>query len=197
MQSTPCFPKRTGVEDGISKWILVQTHKGHLVIAVPHDLEVRQDIIQAYHCPPYRGHGSWSKTQDLIERYFHWPGLHSQVRKFCEECDFCQKNKASNQAQAGLLQPIPPPQQPWDTISMDWIVALPEDLETGNNSILVVVDKLTKMCKFIPCKNTMTSPELAEILENQIFCAWGKPLQIISDRDPKVTGKFFREWCLQ
>jgi hypothetical protein len=148
-----------------------KTHKGHLVIAVPRDLAVRQEIIQAYHCPPYRGRGSWSKTQDLIERYFHWPGLHTQVREFCDECYFCQKNKASNQAQAGLLQPIPPLQQPWDTISMDWIVALPEDLETGNNSILVVVDKLTKMCKFVPCKNTMTSPELAKILKNQSFCA--------------------------
>jgi hypothetical protein len=55
----------------------------------------------------------------------------------------CQKNKASNQAQAGLLQPIPPPQQPWDTISMDSIVSLPEDKVTGNNAILVVVDKQT------------------------------------------------------
>jgi hypothetical protein len=174
-----------------------KTHKGRLVVAVPNDLEVRRELIAAYHCPPYRGHGSWSKTQDLIERYFHWAGLHTQVRKFCEECDFCQRNKASNLAQAGQLQPIPPPIQPWDTISLDWIVGLPEDGPTGNNSILVVVDKLSKMGKFIPCKSTMTSPQLAEILENQIFCIWGKPLQIISDRDPKVTGKFFSEWCIQ
>jgi hypothetical protein len=119
------------------------------------------------------------------------------VRKFCEECDLCQRNKASNQAQAGQFQPIPPPIQPWDTISLDWIVGLPEDGPTGNNSILVVVDKLSKMGKFIPCKSTMTSPQLAEILENQIFCIWGKPLHIISDRDPKVTGKFFSERCTQ
>ena len=166
-----------------------------LVISVPHDLALRTLIISNYHSPPCRGHGGLTKTKDLIERHFHWQGLYTQVKKYIETCEFCQRNKSSNQAPAGPLQPIAPPANPFDTITMDLIVDLPVDKSTGYDSIMVVVDKLTKMAKFLPCNKTVTSTDIAQKLYSQVFALYGKPAQLITDRDPRFTGNFFREWC--
>ena len=166
-----------------------------LVISVPHDVDLRTLIISHYHSPPCRGHGGLAKTKDLIERHFHWHGLYTQVKKFIDTCEFCQRNKSSNQAPAGPLQPIAPPDQPFDTISMDLIVDLPVDKTTGDDSILVIVDKLTKMAKFLSCRKTVGSTAIAEMLYSKVFAVYGKPAQLITDRDPRFTGNFFREWC--
>ena len=60
----------------------------------------------------------------------------------------------------GLLQPLEIPEGKWESISMDFIIGLP-NTQRGHDAIWVVVDCLTKMAKFIPTKTTMSTPELA------------------------------------
>jgi hypothetical protein len=48
------------------------------------------------------------------------------VRDYVRSCDICQRDKASRRKKYGLLQPLDIPYRPWDCISMDFIVALPE-----------------------------------------------------------------------
>ncbi len=49
---------------------------------------------------------------------------------------------------------------------MDFITRLPESVAYGGmyDAILVVVDKLSKMCHHIPCSSEMTAGELAEVI---------------------------------
>jgi hypothetical protein len=69
---------------------------------------------------------------------------------------------------------------------MDFIVDLPES--NGYNAILVIVDKLTKYAHFIPCTTTINEQETAKLLHDHIWCHYGLPRQIISDRDARWTG---------
>ena len=55
---------------------------------------------------------------------------------------------------------------------------------------MVVVDKLSKATHFIPVKTTYKATNIADIFLKQIFGLHGIPKVIISDRDPKLTGKF-------
>ncbi|GJP81568.1 hypothetical protein CLOP_g11703 [Closterium sp. NIES-67] len=56
---------------------------------------------------------------------------------------------------AGLLQPLDPPERPWQQVTMDYVTGLPAG-PSGNDAILVVVDRLTKMAHFITCQQTIT-----------------------------------------
>src|SRR3546814_18353271 len=63
-------------------------------------------------------------------------------------CDSCQKIRANNQREAGLLQSIPVESIPFRSVSMDFITNLPKT-KAGNESIFVVVDRFSKMAEFI------------------------------------------------
>ena len=57
---------------------------------------------------------------------------------------------------------------------------------------MVVVEKLSKEAHFIPVKTTYKATNIADIFLKQIFQLHGIPKIIISDRDPKFTGNFWR-----
>ena len=57
---------------------------------------------------------------------------------------------------------------------------------------MVVVDKLSKAAHFIPVKTTYKAANITDIFLKQIFCLHGIPKVIISDRDPKFMGNFWK-----
>jgi hypothetical protein len=72
--------------------------------------------------------------------------------EYVASCDTCQRLKAEHQRPAGLLQPLAIPQWKWDDINMDFVVGLPRT-QKGNDSIWVIVDRLTKVAHFLLVKN--------------------------------------------
>ncbi|KAI7935956.1 hypothetical protein MJO29_015259 [Puccinia striiformis f. sp. tritici] len=120
---------------------------------------------------------------------FDWPSIRKDVIAFVSSCDSCQRVKTARQAPIGTLQSLPIPSRPWDVIGMDFITKLPKS--KGHDSILVVIDHLSKASHFIPCKESMTSAELAKLFRREIFRLHGFPDRIISDRGPTFTSKFW------
>jgi hypothetical protein len=59
---------------------------------------------------------------------------------------------------AGLLQSLSMPKWKWEEISMDFITGLPITPK-GNDSIWVIVDRLTKLADFLPIKTTCRPPK--------------------------------------
>ncbi|CAI7803237.1 unnamed protein product [Closterium sp. NIES-54] len=116
----------------------------------------------------------------------------ADVQQFVTSCDTCQRMKSSKQKKTGLLQPIPVPEQPWQVVSLDFITGLPST-SRGNDSILVVIDKFSKMGHFIPTNATATAEATARLLFDRIITIHGIPATLISDRDPKFTSKFWKE----
>ena len=68
---------------------------------------------------------------------------------------------------------MPIPDGTWRHISMDFIVGLL--WSNGYNAILVVVCRLTKMRHFIPCRDTCTVEQLADLYARNIFHLHGLP----------------------
>lgn len=85
-----------------------------------------------------------------------------EIAKYVAECDTCQRVKVEHQKPAGLLHPLSIPVWKWDEISMDFIHGLPRT-PAGNDSIWVIVDRLTKSAHFIPVKKSFSVDKLANI----------------------------------
>jgi hypothetical protein len=117
--------------------------------------------------------------------------MSKDIRKHTGECDKCQRTKVSTQLPLGKLEPLPIPDRPWKSIGMDFLGPIPES-HNGNNMILVVIDRLTKMAHFTPTKSTVTSSQVADLFLENIFRYHGMPENIVSDRDPKFTANFWK-----
>jgi hypothetical protein len=72
---------------------------------------------------------------------------------------------------------------------MDFITDLP--IVRTKNSILVVVDRLTKMAHFNPCSKSITTEEIAQLILDGIVRLHGLPEEIVSDRSPQFASKFW------
>ena len=83
------------------------------------------------------------------------------------------------------------PEKPWTYISADFITKLP--IAQGYNSILVVVDKLTKMVYFISTTEKTSAEGLARLFKDNVWKLHRLSKSIISDRGPQFVAGLIRE----
>ncbi|CAI7829215.1 unnamed protein product [Closterium sp. NIES-54] len=170
----------------------VALRKGSTKIWVPNYPPLRQLLLEEFHDMLYAGHFGSNKTLAGIAKVYYWPHMANDVQNFVTSCDTCQRMKSSKQKKAGLHQPLPVPEQPWQVVSLDFITGLPPT-NAGHDTILVVIDKFSKMGHFIPTHTTARTEETAQLFLKHIISQHGIPTTLISDRDPKFTSKFWKE----
>jgi hypothetical protein len=88
-----------------------------------------------------------------------------------------------------FLQPFPIPEWKWEVVMIDFIKKLPKTVKK-HDSIMVVVDKLTKATYFILVKTTHKATNIAEIYMKEVARLHGVPKEIVSDSYPKFTSNF-------
>ena len=155
------------------------------------DIKYRETIIHENHDLAIAGHPGFVQTYNKIARSYYWPGMSKDIRKHTKECDICQRTKNTTQPPSGELNPLPISSRPWQSVGIDYLMPIPES-KNGNNAIIIVVDRLTKMAHFIPTQNTVTAKETAELFLQHIFRYHGLPDNIVSDRDPRFTSHFWK-----
>lgn len=136
-----------------------------------------------------RGHSGMHATKKRIASLVYWKGLTTDVKKCIRECLVCQRCKSETVASPRLLHPLPVPNRAWSIISLDFIEGLPNS--NRKNSILVVVDHLTKYGHFLAQSHPYTTKEVTyEYLNNKLH---GMPNSIISDRDRIFVSNFWQK----
>jgi len=103
------------------------------------------------------------------------------VKQYVEGYDSCQRNKNCTEQPVGKSMPNSIPEKPWMYILADFITKLP--IAQGYNSILVVVDQLTKIVHFIPTTEKTSAEGLARLFRDNVWKLHGLPESIISDRE--------------
>jgi hypothetical protein len=151
---------------------------------------LREKVLRECHATPFSGHLGINKMYELVCREFWWPRLSSSVRDFCRSCDTCQRTKGTASVPYGLLQPLPIPDGPWQSISLDLVTDLP--VCCGFDSIVVFVHRFSKLCVLAACTKTITAPQLAQLFIDKVFVRFGMPTSIVSDRDPRFTSHFWK-----
>ncbi|KAB5587482.1 Retrotransposable element Tf2 [Ceratobasidium theobromae] len=157
-------------------------------IVVPDEVDLKHELLSHFHDSPAAGHQGQARTLEQISRHYYWPAMKFQVNRYVDSCEICQRSKGQEKRFA--LQPLPVPEGPWEDISYDFIVKLPKS--SGFDSILVVVDRFSKMAHFIPCKEASTAEDVAELFLKHVWCLHGTPKQTVSDRGPSFNSKFLK-----
>ena len=163
---------------------------------VPNDDEVRSRVIRTCHDELVAGHPGREGTYQRVSAHYYWPRMTSTIARYVKSCLLCQRSKPSRDAKHGLLNPLPVPEQYWHSISLDFIVDLPESTVNGTTfrNILVVVDRLSKKKKFVPM-DKMDAESVAHAFLQYIWREEGYPLEVISDRGRQFTSHFWRALC--
>jgi len=89
------------------------------------------------------------------------------------------------------MEPLPIPERPWVSISIDFIMGLPKS--QGCNIIMVVVDRFSKYDIFIPIPTKCPAEIVALLFLRHVVKHWGLPKTIVSDWDGRFTSRFWTE----
>jgi len=160
-------------------------------IWIPKDEGIRTTLIAKHHDPPQAGHGGTAKTTELISRRYDWPKIREDIKRFIKNCDKCQRTKVVRHVPYGLLQSNEAPDRPSKSIAMDFITDLPKS--EGYDTILEVIDRLTKMSHFIPCSKNLDPRQFANLFMKEIVRLQGLPHNIITDRGTQFTSALWKE----
>jgi hypothetical protein len=148
-------------------------------------LQVRHDVLTT-------NHFGFNKTIKLVSQDYWWPQLWKYVKEFVKSCDVCTWAKNLRHHPHGLLQPLPIPFAPWFSISMDFITYLP--LSNSFDSILVVVDHLTKLVHLIPCNKLIIGERTTKLFLGCMFPYFGLLKDVIFYCGPQFASKFWKKF---
>ena len=159
-------------------------------LCVPDVGDVRREIMEEAHSSAYAMHPGNTKMYHTLKEHYWWKGMKRDIAEFVSRCLTCQQVKAEHHKPVGLLQSLPIPQWKWERTNMDFVVGLPR-CRNGYDTILVIVDRLTKSAHFLPIKNSDSLDKLAQLYVREIIRLHGTPVSIVSDRDPRFTSLFW------
>ncbi|KAM3850576.1 A disintegrin and metalloproteinase with thrombospondin motifs 14-like [Diretmus argenteus] len=154
---------------------------------------VRSQVLQWAHTSRFACHPGARRTVLLLKQHFWWPNLDQDTRGYVAACTTCARSKASHQAPAGLLRPLPVPSRPWSHIGLDFVTGLPPS--KGNSVVLTIVDRFSKAANFLALPKLPTAFVTAELLFNHIVRIHGIPSDIVSDRGPQFISQVWRAFC--
>jgi hypothetical protein len=100
-------------------------------------------LIREAHYSRVAGHFSVKKTLAILQNHLYWSKLRQEVSKYIKSCTACIIAKPTIEKQS-LYTPLPTPDMPWESISMDYMSGLPSTKQ-GNDCVFVVVDRFSKM----------------------------------------------------
>ena len=118
------------------------------------------------------------------------------VRESVENCPVCQMEKSDHTLSKGKLQSTHIPESKWSEISIDFITDLPVS-SRNRDSVLMVVDKATRMVHLAPCSKSINATNTGKLLWNTVVKLHGIPRVIYSDRGSQfMVGSWKELWRL-
>jgi len=159
-------------------------------VVVPASAEIKRMILALRHDSLLAGHPGQAKTLELVNRDYYWPSMKAYVNKYVDGCQLCQRTKPIHQKPVGLLQPLPIPDLPWQSISYDDIPALPPS--KGFNCITNVVDRNTGYAHFIRTTTNTNAAKKADEFLDHVWKLHGLPLHTVSDRGSVFNSQLMR-----
>jgi len=113
------------------------------------------------------------------------------IGQYVSTCDLCLWTKPWRHSPVGELQPLSVPDAWWDTLSVNFVVELPESAR--HNAVMTVVDAVSKRVHFVLTHMTVTAEGAARLFLHYVWKLHGLPKCVISDHGPQFVALFTKE----
>ena len=137
------------------------------------------------------GHQGSKKTSDKVLSNFFWPGVQSDIQRYCRSCDICQRTIPKGKVTKVPLGHMPLIDKPFQRIAVDIVGPIFPVTDRGNKYILTLVDYATRYPEAIALKSIETH-RVAEALV-EVFSRVGVPREILTDQGAQFTSGIMKE----
>nr|GFA21274.1 putative reverse transcriptase domain-containing protein [Tanacetum cinerariifolium] len=148
-------------------------------------------IMHESHKSKYSIHPGSDKIYQDLKKLYWWPNMKAEITTYVSKCLTCAKVKVEYQKPSGLLVQPEIPQWKWENITMDFVTKLPKTT-MGQDTIWVIVDRLTKSAHFLPMREDDILEKLTRQYLKEVVSRHGVPFSIIFDHDGKFTSHFWK-----
>lgn len=138
------------------------------------------------------GHLGIEKVKASLNEKFYWPKMHNDITQYVRSCDRCQKAKRSSANTRPPLTNMPQVSK-FERWHVDILGPITKT-NKGHQYILLCVDSYSRWPEAFPLK-TMDSKEIAAKLYKEIFCRYGAPKILVSDRGQNFLSNLISALC--
>lgn len=128
------------------------------------------------HDKPLANHFGIEKTRKFVARKYYWATLQHNVQAYIQGCNICRASNTIHHKPYGNLQLLPVSMQRWKNLSIDFVIGLSISTNWKSNSfnsILVIVDRQTKIIHYEPVKVTIDASSIVEAIIDIVVCHHG------------------------
>ncbi|XP_076469672.1 uncharacterized protein LOC143300003 [Babylonia areolata] len=158
-------------------------------LVVPKSL--RDEVMHLAHDSAMAGHMAAKKTRERVWQSFYWPGMCSDIRRYCSSCDQCQRTISRGLIKKAPLEKMPLLDEPFRRVAVDLVGPITPASERGYRYILVMVDYATRYPEAVPLKSIET-----ETVAEALFDMWsrlGIPAEVLSDQGTQFVSNVMKE----
>ena len=146
----------------------------------------RDTVMRLAHESIMSGHLAVSRTTARIQSEFYWPGINSDIRRFVQSCDVCQRTISKGKVSKVPLDKMPLIDEPFRRVAVDIIGPLHPSTDKGNRFILTLMDYATRYPEAIALPGIDTERVAEALLE--MFSRIGIPQEILTDMGSQFTS---------
>ncbi|KAF7371586.1 Transcription factor [Mycena venus] len=165
------------------------------ILCIPDILIGRRNVrdIVISHAHSILAHLGPRKTLYYLKDNVWWKSMVEDVKIHCKSCAVCAGSKSNSQSPYGLLNPLPIPSRPWETIGIDFVGPLTESKNRLGifDMIMVIICHFSAMVHLVPTKQTYRAKDIAELVFEHVYSKHGLPRAIVSDRNSLFTSIFW------
>lgn len=154
------------------------------------DTHFRRGLIQMFHDTPMGGHFGVKRTFRKLYCQYYWPSLLKDVENHVAQCQECHREKVRRRTLSTPAGIIAPPTVPFELISIDFVGPLTTSEDA--RFVLVVIDHFTQWVIAIPTQGR-TAAVVARALVEEVFCRYGVPKRILSDRGSEFRSEMIQQ----
>ena len=181
------------------KWIIDDENlvKCNEYFYVFDDAFVKKELIKKHHDDSLSEHFEAQKTLNLIQKKYFWLVCAEQMKTYVQTCNVCQRIKVFKHKFYKKLNSLSVPEVLWKEIFINFITDLPSSKREDviYDAILVIVDKCTKMIKYLSMIIKIDIAKLTKLFFEEIVLRFSMPTNIISDKDFLFINAFWSALC--
>ncbi|KAL0152304.1 hypothetical protein M9458_052027 [Cirrhinus mrigala] len=150
---------------------------------------LKPEVLRQLH--EQHGHQGIERTTELVRQRCYWPGLSSDVERWCQECDRCQVAKDSRPRAQGFMGRLLS-SRPNDILAVDFTVL--EPTSSGIENVLVMTDVFSKHTLAVPTRD-QRAETVAQALVTEWFYRFGVPCRLHSDQGRNFESRLIYQLC--